>query len=138
KTGSASLDGGGFDLDGGCTNGVIQYNYSHDNYGAGYLLYQFAIARPFNNNTVRYNISQNDGRQGHYGGIYMGGGSAVKNSAIYNNTISLAPGADPSIAGVKMTSIGSGNTVRNNIIQTSGGARAIDSQSAYSTSTLLF
>src|SRR6185436_921799 len=77
QTGSSSLDGGGFDLDGGVTNSIMQYNYSHDNDGAGYLLYQFNGARPFGNNTVRYNISQNDARQGHYAGIYIGGGSDV-------------------------------------------------------------
>ncbi|UOQ68223.1 right-handed parallel beta-helix repeat-containing protein [Hymenobacter volaticus] len=34
-------DGGGFDLDGGCTNSVLQYNYSHDNDGPGYLVAQY-------------------------------------------------------------------------------------------------
>src|SRR6185503_1540626 len=30
-----STEGGGFDLDGGVTNSVAQYNYSHDNDGPG-------------------------------------------------------------------------------------------------------
>jgi hypothetical protein len=62
KTGT--IDGGGFDLDGGVTNSIMQYNYSHDNAGAGYLLAQFGTARAFGNNIVRYNISQNDSRKG--------------------------------------------------------------------------
>ena len=37
RTGS-SKDGGGFDLDGGVRNSTVQYNYSHDNDGPGYLL----------------------------------------------------------------------------------------------------
>ena len=44
-------------------NSVMQYNYSHDNDGAGYLLAQFTYAREFTNNIVRYNISENDGRK---------------------------------------------------------------------------
>jgi hypothetical protein len=59
KTGTS--DGGGFDLDGGVTQSVMEYNYSHDNYGAGYGAFQFASARPYAGNTIRYNISQNDG-----------------------------------------------------------------------------
>jgi len=54
-------DGGGFDLDGGATNSVIQYNYSHDNKGAGYGAFQFPWARAFSGNRIQYNISQNDG-----------------------------------------------------------------------------
>jgi hypothetical protein len=56
-----SSDGGGFDLDGGVTHSVMEYNYSHDNYGAGYGAFQFAAARPYASNAIRYNISQNDG-----------------------------------------------------------------------------
>jgi hypothetical protein len=138
KTGGNSLDGGGFDLDGGCTNSILQYNYSHDNDGAGYLMYQFTGARAFGSNIVRFNISQNDGRQGHYAGVYMGGGSGVKNNQIYNNTIYLTPTSDSTIAGIKLTGVGSGNTFRNNIIQTTGGVHAIDTNSAYATSSVLF
>jgi hypothetical protein len=54
-------DGGGFDLDGGVTRSVMQFNYSHDNQGAGYGAFQFAYARPFSGNLIQYNISQNDG-----------------------------------------------------------------------------
>jgi hypothetical protein len=54
-------DGGGFDLDGGTTDSVIQYNFSHDNQGAGYGAFQFEGARAYGNNVTRYNISQNDG-----------------------------------------------------------------------------
>ena len=138
KTGSVSLDGGGFDLDGGCTNSVMQYNYSHDNDGAGYLIYQFTGARPMNNNTIRYNISQNDGRDGHYGGIYLGGGSGVQNTHAYGNTIYLSPGPNSAIAAIKITGVGSGNKFRNNIFYTTGGVRLLDSNSAYSTSNVQF
>ena len=86
-------DGDGFDLDGGVTNSVMQYNYAHDNDGAGYLLWQFDYARPFGHNTVRYNISENDSRTqgGYYGCVAIGMGdtsvnSGIHNVDIYNNT----------------------------------------------------
>ncbi len=87
-------DGAGFDLDGGVTNSVMQYNYSHDNDGAGYLLGQFAQARPWGNNTMRYNISENDCIRNE-GSIelFKGPGTTMSGANIYNNTIYLAPQA---------------------------------------------
>lgn len=43
---------GGFDLDRGVTNSVMQYNCSYDNDGAGYLIYQYEGARPLGNNVT--------------------------------------------------------------------------------------
>jgi len=110
-------DGGGFDLDGGVTNSTFQYNYSHDNDGAGYLLWNFSGARgTVSNNTVRYNISQNDGQKGSYGGIVMGGGTAVKNNLIFNNTVFASK-----YPAFRSRGIGTGNVARNNLFITTGG-----------------
>ncbi|HYG74310.1 MAG TPA: chitobiase/beta-hexosaminidase C-terminal domain-containing protein, partial [Planctomycetota bacterium] len=137
KTGSSSTDGGGFDLDGGVTNCIVQYNYSHNNHGSGYLVYQFGGARPaLSGNIIRYNISQNDGRAHGHAGIYMGGGSAVANNHIYNNTIYIAP--TTSGAAIKITGVGSGNKIRNNILQTSGAVKLIDANTNYATSSVQF
>lgn len=92
RTGS-SKDGGGFDLDGGVQNSIIQYNYSHDNDGAGYLLAQFEGAKPSHNNIIRYNLSENDGRRNSYGGIHLwstGANGGIRNTEIYQNTISIS------------------------------------------------
>ena len=89
RTGS-SKDGGGFDLDGGVRNSIVQYNYSHDNEGAGYLLAQFDGAKAFHNNIIRYNLSENDGRKNTYGGIHLwstGSKGGIRNTTIYQNTI---------------------------------------------------
>lgn len=89
KTGNRS-DGGGFDLDGGCVNCIMQYNYSHDNHGAGYGLYQYNGAREFRGNIIRYNISENDGRNNKYGGINLwatNSSGGMQDTKIYNNTI---------------------------------------------------
>ena len=89
---STGCDGGGFDLDGGVTNSTMQYNYSHDNDGAGYLLGQYANARPWSNNTVRYNISENDGITNEGGiGLFKGPGTTMDGTYIYNNTIYISP-----------------------------------------------
>jgi hypothetical protein len=82
-------DGGGFDLDGGVTNSVMQYNYSHGNDGAGFLLAQFAGAKTFSGNTIRYNVSQSDGRKNGYGGIHAFG--TIGDTKVYNNTVFMGP-----------------------------------------------
>jgi hypothetical protein len=90
-------DGGGLDLDWGCQNCIMQYNYSHDNLGAGYLVAQTAAApRYWLNNVYRYNISENDGigqdvSGGGQAGITITNSSAVAsrvtNGYFYGNTI---------------------------------------------------
>jgi hypothetical protein len=61
KTAKAAADGGGFDLDGGVSNSIIQYCLSYENWGSGYGIYQYNSASKWYNNTVRYCISINDG-----------------------------------------------------------------------------
>jgi hypothetical protein len=85
-------DGGGFDIDGGASNCMLQYNYSYNNEGAGYLLAEYGTVFPFTNNIVRFNISINDGRKNGYGSISIWGAHqdhSVTNTYIYNNTIFL-------------------------------------------------
>ena len=92
-------DGGGFDLDGGVTDSLMQHNYSHDNDGAGYLLCQYPNASHWSNNTVRYNVSVSDGRKNGYAGIHVwNGGSGLAGAEIHTNLVVMAPFA-PGIAG---------------------------------------
>jgi hypothetical protein len=88
-------DGGGFDLDGGVTNSVVQYNYSHGNDGAGYLVWNYwGAVHPLDYNIIRYNISVNDGRKHHYGGVFIGtSGGPVHGVEVYNNTIFMTSAA---------------------------------------------
>lgn len=122
---SNGKDGGGFDFDGGCTNSIMQYNYAHDNQGAGFLLANFGGARVMKNITIRYNISENNGRKINQGSIHLwasGNSQGIQTVNIYNNTIYLTP--SPNVA-VKAFYIRSGPMsgirVRNNIFQTTGG-----------------
>jgi len=50
-----------YDLDGGVSNSVVQYNYSHNNFGGALLAFvQTVGGHAWGNNTFRYNISEND------------------------------------------------------------------------------
>ncbi|WP_224484392.1 PKD domain-containing protein [Robertkochia aurantiaca] len=126
-------DGGGFDLDGGVTNGVIQYNYSHDNEGPGYLVGQFTGSRAMNNITLRYNISENDART-NLGSITLFNDNtdfAVNNVSIYNNTVYLnetGGHANSSAIAIVDTgnSLGSNIDFYNNILMVENGAALID------------
>lgn len=87
---SGACDWDGFDLDGSVTNSIVQYNYSHDNYGGGIITCAACGAPgPWGPNTIRYNITQNDDGQGNG---YMGEivvSSKTSNQFVvnvYNNT----------------------------------------------------
>ncbi len=84
RTGGRKADGGGFDLDGGCTNCIMQYNYSHDNQGAGYLICSWdPIGYPCTGSVCRYNLSVNDGLANDYASIYF---YHNRDSVVHNNT----------------------------------------------------
>ncbi len=86
------LDGNGFGIDGGCRNCIIQYCYSHDNEGCGYGMFEFGSPNGYNNNNIRYNISQNDGRKNSFGAFKLWGVSQsnkLNNANIYNNSVYL-------------------------------------------------
>jgi len=119
---AGTADGGGFDVDGGVSNSIFQYNYSHDNDGPGILVAQYTGARPQTNNVVRYNISQNDARRNGLGAITVFDTvGSLSGEEIFNNTVFLSGAAQvPSAVQI----VGSPRQVhlRNNILFTSGGA----------------
>ena len=121
---AASWDGGGFDLDQNVSNSIVQFNYSHDNDGAGYMLAQSPLSDAHYGNVVRYNISQNDARANSYGAIEIWG--RVTEAEIYNNTVFVSPAASGSPRAVRIWNDGvsdrfvSSVHLRNNILLTSG------------------
>ena len=127
-----SKDGGGFDLDGGVTNGTMQYNYSHDNHGAGFLIGQFSGARPMHNITVRFNISQNDAAT-NGGSVYLFNGastSSMRDIFVYNNTF-YATNA-PAIHMLNWKPITQNVNFNNNILYSTNEAKLVHVPSAHS------
>jgi len=120
NTTASQHDGGGFDLDGGTTNSVVQYNYSHDNAGAGFLLCSWSSSVVTRNDVIRYNISENDGRRNMHGSLLLYLNPAK--STVHNNTFYISPAAGATQAAVTLYGF-SGSTVRlhNNVFYTSGG-----------------
>lgn len=92
----APWDAQGFDSDYNCRNTVIQYNYSHDNYGGMVLVCNSGNEHGYNignlNSVIRYNISIGDGirpkktRAGMFSpNIHVAG--PVKNTLLERNII---------------------------------------------------
>lgn len=93
----AKWDGQGFDSDWNCQNTIIQYNYSHDNYGGFLLVCNNGSNIHTNSNIgttntiVRYNVSINDGirtympRNKRWFSPTMHISGPVENTRIYNN-----------------------------------------------------
>ncbi len=118
-------DGGGFDFDGGASNCIAQYDYSHDNAGAGYLICQFSRSNPYINNIVRYSISANDGLKNGYGAVTFWAGARIQDTLIYNNTFyvtSNCTGAGFSIWSGNITN----TQIYNNIILTTAGEEVLN------------
>ncbi len=92
KGGATKIDGGGFDIDGGCYGSVIQGCDSYENEGAGYGLFQWQTGNKWSNDTLRNNTSTNDGRNTKYGAFtFWGAGTNFKvtNAEVYGNRVSL-------------------------------------------------
>jgi Bacterial Ig domain len=75
-------DWDGFDFDISTSNSIMQYNYSHHNAGYGFLNYAPTASGgvPWGQNTVRYNISEDDGWP-----YFFGGGISTSVVYVYNN-----------------------------------------------------
>lgn len=86
-------DGAPFSIDNSSTRCVIQYNYSHDNEGAGYMLFghdDFGYG-----NIIRHNISVNDHTNNASEGIgAIAVVSRVKDALVANNTIIAGPSTE--------------------------------------------
>jgi len=115
-------DGGGFDIDGGCVDCVLQYNYSHDNDGPGLMVYSYSYASYADRGAiVRFNISENDSRKGRrYAGLWVRtDGKEITGLEIYNNTVVIGPWTDQAVL-INAHSIEA--RLRNNIFVATGSA----------------
>jgi len=123
-----AADGDGFDLDGGCTGCVLQYNYSHDNDGAGYLVYTYAGApHRDQSNAVRWNVSENDSvRHQGCGAIDVGNdGAGMSAIELYQNTLIITRTNRPAEAVVTVHGRNLGVAFRNNLLVNLSGTSLV-------------
>ncbi len=126
---NGTADGGGFDLDQNTSNSTLQYNYSHDNDGAGFLLAHSPDNYNHSGNTIRYNVSENDSRKNSNGAIVIWGRTV--GAEIYNNTVFIKPPVVGSTRAIFIHNAGilahdvQNVHVRNNSFLTTGGLRVV-------------
>ena len=96
---SPGVDGGVYDIDWGCDDGVVQHNYGHD--AMGYCASVFAASRETTSNSVvRYNVCVNNGRSPklarRQGDLFIStwDGGTLDGVHIYNNTFYWNPQID--------------------------------------------
>jgi hypothetical protein len=91
-------DGGGYDMDLGSEDSVIQYSWTHDNEGEGFLLMTWPIGFGYQRGTshnehLRYNVSERDAKKLACPITVFG---AVLPAIMFNNTIYYEPDRDAS------------------------------------------
>jgi hypothetical protein len=117
-------DANGFEFDVNVTNSLMQYNYSHDNQGSGFMVFGQESLYPISGIVVRYNISEHDGQANGYPGIYVG--TIANNVDIYNNTVYYDSYYDSQSAAIGILGwVGTNLNIRNNIIQTSANVNLV-------------
>lgn len=131
KTTPGVKDGGGFDIDGGATNAVVQYCYSYNNEGPGFLIAEFDQAPPINHIAFRYNISWRDGRRvannmasGFHFWKGAGAGATLTNVAVHNNLV-YTENSTGGPAVVWQAGAMSGLRFWNNVFVVQGGERFV-------------
>jgi len=119
------MDGDGFDMDLGSQDCIIQYCYSHDNEGAGFLFSDGGATGGYTtrNNTVRYCVSENDGIV-HLGAIHFYQRQPLARA--YGNTVHTARVA----LGFCLTSSTVGAMIKNNLFVGSGASNKLVQLSA--------
>jgi len=128
-----SADGDGFDLDIHTSNSTVQYCLAYDNDGAGVLLWGDASGTTHSNNTVRFNLLWGNCRKGTFYGELCLGQVCVGDKVYGNTLVQRDNGATkPPALVLSLTLAGStGNTIRNNIIQTQTTSAVVSGGSAY-------
>ena len=129
KTTPGVSDGGGFDIDGGATNCVIQHCYSYHNEGYGFLVCEFKGAAPLTHATVRYNVSWHDGRARDQAGLGIWNGNpsgeSFREVIFHHNTVIVDESAD-SVVKLGYESNPLAAVFYNNLFIRTGGSKLIN------------
>jgi hypothetical protein len=130
NTSGTKNDGGGFDLDGACTDCVIEYCYAHDNTGVGFMLWGYTGAPvKITGCVIRYCVGirngYDTGAAGFAGQLMTGGnnsGVGVDGLDVYGNTFVMpdAPVGGQNQPVVWINSNSTNVRLRNNILIATG------------------
>ena len=117
---TASLaDGAGFGLDDNVSSSTIQYDLAFHNDGPGMYAYTDTPSSIYTGDTIRYNISDNDGRKLPRNGGLAVYGTYISGLQVYQNTVVMA-GTGGQAPALLVTGSQNGIAIRNNILATDG------------------
>ncbi|MFG2651866.1 right-handed parallel beta-helix repeat-containing protein [Streptomyces sp. NPDC048436] len=124
-TGS-DVDGAGFGFDENVSHSKMQYNLAFHNDGPGFYTYTRKVNGAHTDNTIRYNLTSDDGRKlPRFGGLAVYGHD-VRNLRIYQNTVVMtATKSGRSGPALRLMDGERGVTVRNNDFVTDGSPLAL-------------
>ncbi|MGW6026711.1 right-handed parallel beta-helix repeat-containing protein [Streptomyces sp. NPDC055099] len=127
-TGS-KVDGAGFGFDENVSDSTMQYNLAFHNDGPGFYAYTRKANGTHKDNTIRYNLTSDDGRKlPRFGGLAVYGHD-VRDLRIYQNTVVMTALEDGrSGPALRLMDGERGVTVRNNTFVTDGSPLALVDQ----------
>lgn len=134
-------DGDGIDIDGANLNHLAQYNYSHDNCGSGVLAWQYSGAQPWGWNTIRYNITQNNGTAFSYGEFVIGAASSAQQVgylSVYGNTFRTVTSGKPAVAFITGIAASAAANLYNNIFSSASPSSALMITNSLNPSAYIF
>ncbi|MEY9910001.1 hypothetical protein ABIA35_006245 [Catenulispora sp. MAP12-49] len=121
---TASLaDGAGFGMDDNVSNSTIQYNLAFHNDGPGIYVYTDEPSSLYTGDTIRYNISNDDGRKMPQNGGLTVYGTYISGLDVYQNTVVMA-GTGGQAPALLVSGSQNGITIRNNVLATDGSPLA--------------
>jgi len=138
---SATRDGFGFDLDGGCYQSGIEYCFSHENEGPGFLFCSYsgggAISESFIRNCLAvHNCTNSDLSQGDMD--IVGVETPITDGYVYNNLVIRSSSANTTAAAIKTRALNgaviTGFKIANNAVVSGAGRKlvALDSTVGFS------
>jgi hypothetical protein len=124
---AGQTDGGGFGLDGGMMDSVMQDNFSYDNDGAGFGLYQYPGAPSWERNTILRNFSLDDGRKNSHAGIQIWNeGGGLRHADIHDNTVVISSSNHGIPAAVYFMSESESFSIHHNVFMAHGDAKVLN------------
>jgi len=134
---SNDVDGDAIDFDNGSDSCIAEFNYTHQNEGAGYLISGENKGSGSDYNIIRYNISKNDGLKNDHGVIKIYSLKGADNNRIYNNTVITTSIGKNSPSCLKILGPTSNTLIENNIFISVNSAKLIDIDNSKQTNLIL-